>query len=171
MSNEIQLRHTTAKNVYFQVTRGSDGEIWNTSGTPAFEAEVDANWGNYAVVMAEQHSSGMYLGSMPAVPLGRYVVTAFERQGGSPAIADRDYIIGSDTIDWDGTREVGFAGLIEGTLSFIYAQRIMLAALAGKSSNHEDGLPKYRDQADTKNRISATIDANHNRSAVSVDGS
>jgi hypothetical protein len=61
--------------------------------------------------------------------------------------------------------------IVEGTLSLRHAQRIMLAALAGKSAGGGTGTITYRDLADTKNRISATIDANRNRTAVTRDGS
>src|SRR6478736_5685091 len=47
------------------------------------------------------------------------------------------------------------------------AFRIMLSALAGKSSGHP-GSPVYRDVGDTKNRISATTSSG-NRTAVTLD--
>lgn len=60
--------------------------------------------------------------------------------------------------------------IIEGTLTLRQAQRIMLAALAGKSAGGGTGTITYRDLADTKNRISATVDANRNRTVVTRDG-
>lgn len=59
---------------------------------------------------------------------------------------------------------------VEGSLTFENVQRILLAAAAGKSNSHESGTPKYRNQADSKDRISATTDANGNRTAVTLDG-
>jgi hypothetical protein len=47
----------------------------------------------------------------------------------------------------------------------------MLAALAGKSAGGGTATITMRDQADTKNRISATVDASRNRTAVTIDGS
>ena len=49
------------------------------------------------------------------------------------------------------------------------AARIALAALAGKVSGAAAGSPVFRDAADTKNRISATTDADGNRTAVTID--
>ncbi len=49
--------------------------------------------------------------------------------------------------------------------------RIVLAAVAGKSAGGGTGTITFRDVADTKNRISATVDANRNRTAVTRDGS
>ena len=61
--------------------------------------------------------------------------------------------------------------VMEGSLTVRQALRIMLAALAGKSAGGGTGTFTYRDIADTKNRISATVDANRNRTAVTRDGS
>jgi hypothetical protein len=58
----------------------------------------------------------------------------------------------------------------EGTLTARQMLRIILAAVAGKADSFPAGPVHYRDQADLKNRITATVDANGNRSAVTVDG-
>lgn len=51
------------------------------------------------------------------------------------------------------------------------AQRIILSAVAGESSGHTSGAssPIYRDVNDTKARITATTDANGNRTAITLD--
>jgi len=61
--------------------------------------------------------------------------------------------------------------VVEGNKSMAQIARGFVAALLGKSSGHAVGAssPKYRDQADTKDRISATTDANGNRTAVTLD--
>ena len=61
--------------------------------------------------------------------------------------------------------------VVEGTLTLRQAMRLILAALVGKSSGGGSGTIVFRDLADTKNRISATVDANRNRTAVTRDGS
>ena len=61
--------------------------------------------------------------------------------------------------------------VVEGTLTMRQMLRIMLAALAGKSAGGGTTTITFRDVADTKNRISATIDANRNRTSVTRDGS
>jgi hypothetical protein len=63
-----------------------------------------------------------------------------------------------------------YAAAAEGPETYIEMLRLMRAALVGKSSGHELGTPKYRDRADTKDRISATTDANGNRTTVTTDG-
>jgi len=49
--------------------------------------------------------------------------------------------------------------------------RLMLAALAGKASGMATTTAVFRDTNDTKDRISATVDADGNRSAVTLDAS
>ncbi len=61
--------------------------------------------------------------------------------------------------------------VVEGTLTMRQVLRIVLAAVAGKSAGGGTGTITFRDVADTKNRISATVDANRNRTAVTRDGS
>lgn len=58
---------------------------------------------------------------------------------------------------------------VEGTTTLRQMCRGFFAALLGISSGHESGAPKYRDIADTKDRIDATTDANGNRTAVTTD--
>jgi len=61
------------------------------------------------------------------------------------------------------------AGVADGSYDLQEMMRVIFAACAGKSSGHESGTPAYRDAADTKDRISATTDANGNRTAVTLD--
>lgn len=68
---------------------------------------------------------------------------------------------------WQHTLDIS-AG-IESSWTVRQGLRIMLAALAGKASGLDTGSPAYRDMADSKDRISATTDADGNRSAVTLD--
>jgi len=61
-------------------------------------------------------------------------------------------------------------GVIEGTLTLKEVQSIMLAVLAGISTGGGTATIAFRDQADTKDRVSATVDATGNRTAIIVDG-
>lgn len=49
--------------------------------------------------------------------------------------------------------------------------RIIKAAIAGKTNGGGTTTVNFRDDADTKNRIQATLDANGNRTALTLDGS
>ena len=64
-----------------------------------------------------------------------------------------------------------FTGIIEGTLTFEQLQRILLARAAGKADGGGTTSINFRDQADTKDRITMTVDAVGDRTGVMVDGS
>lgn len=63
-----------------------------------------------------------------------------------------------------------FASLLENGLSVADALRIMLSAMAGKVSGAPLGPIVFRDTADTKDRIVATVDPTGNRTAVTLVG-
>lgn len=58
----------------------------------------------------------------------------------------------------------------EGSLTLEQAIRLLLAAMTGKLSGAATTTVHIRDVADTKDRILATVDANGNRSTVTLDG-
>lgn len=60
---------------------------------------------------------------------------------------------------------------IESNKTLRQGVRIMLAVLAGKSSGFDAGTPKFRDTNDTKDRVDSVLDANGNRTAVTLDDS
>ena len=56
--------------------------------------------------------------------------------------------------------------VIEGTITARQAKRLMLSVLTGKSGGGGGATLTFQDMADSKPRISATVDANGNRTAV-----
>lgn len=56
--------------------------------------------------------------------------------------------------------------VVEGTVTFRQAVRIILSVFSGKSSGGGTSTITFRDIGDTKNRVSCTVDANGNRTAV-----
>lgn len=73
----------------------------------------------------------------------------------------------------DATNQIGDAvndEVVEGALTVRHVLRVLLAGIGGKASGGGTTSIAFRDQADSKNRISATVDANGNRTAVTVDG-
>lgn len=58
---------------------------------------------------------------------------------------------------------------VEGTLTLRQMMKLFKAALAGKSAGGGSATITFRDNADTKNRITATVDADGNRTAVTLD--
>jgi len=61
--------------------------------------------------------------------------------------------------------------VIEGSTTLRQALRLILATAAGKSSGGGTSVVTFRDMADSKNRISASVDANGNRTSVTRDAS
>ena len=57
----------------------------------------------------------------------------------------------------------------EGTVTVRQALRLLLAVLAGKVSGAGTGTVVFRDVNDTKNRVTATVDSNGNRTSVTRD--
>jgi hypothetical protein len=68
------------------------------------------------------------------------------------------------------TAAVFLTQLLEGAHTVGDGLRIMLAALAGKSTGGGTFTNRFRDVADGKNRIDATVDANGDRLAITIDG-
>lgn len=60
-------------------------------------------------------------------------------------------------------------GVIEGTTTLKESIRLINSALAGKVSGAATSTITFRDLADSKNRIIATVDENGNRSAITKD--
>ena len=64
---------------------------------------------------------------------------------------------------------IGNAATVEGSVSVVQSIRLANSALGGKASGLDTTNPIYRDLADTKDRIDATVDADGNRTAVTRD--
>jgi len=61
--------------------------------------------------------------------------------------------------------------VVEGTTTLRQAIKIMMSALAAKVSGGGTTTITFRDVGDTKDRITATVDADGNRTAMTLDGS
>lgn len=90
------------------------------------------------------------------------------------------HVTGTGADPTDVRLEVGDAGaassvwayVVEGSIKAVEAIRLALSVLTGKSSGGGTATVVFRDTGDSKNRISATVDANGNRTAVGTrDGS
>jgi hypothetical protein len=63
------------------------------------------------------------------------------------------------------------AAAIETGVTLRQALRLMLSTLCGKATGLEGTTVTFRNTADTKNRVIATVDSNGNRTAVTLDAS
>jgi hypothetical protein len=61
--------------------------------------------------------------------------------------------------------------VVEGSFTLRQLQRMFAAAMLGKASGLATSTAVFRDLGDTKPRITATVDADGNRSAVTLDAS
>lgn len=61
------------------------------------------------------------------------------------------------------------AATVEGSTTLVQTLRLLNSALGGKASGLDTTTAVYRDIGDTKDRITATVDADGNRSAVTLD--
>ena len=62
-----------------------------------------------------------------------------------------------------------FEAEVDGTTTMAESMRIQNAVLAGKVSGAGTGTEIFRDLADTKNRVTSTVDNDGNRSSVTLD--
>ena len=104
--------------------------------------------------------------------------TLYDTTGGSIfwLVDDRVYqgpetgvsgLTASESTKLDNTLKSNAA--VDGSIDVADTLKIALAALAGKSSDMESNAPKFRNQADDADVISATTDANGNRTAVTLN--
>lgn len=119
MAKEIQCDHITGKTLYAQIFN-QIGQIWNTSGTPAFETYATANIANYSIAMTEAGTaSAIYQGTFPTAisTSGVYLVKVREKAGASNA--ESDACVASGEIEWSGTAVNALASIP--TILFNYA--------------------------------------------------
>lgn len=132
MASEISHRHSaTAKTVYATI-RNTARQMWNTSGTPNWEALTVANWTDYDIALSETPASSyFYVGTFPAVSgnmiAGWYWLDIFERAGANPAIGDT--LLASYFGYWDGTTYKWWA---DDPATFLSAVAALLAETFGE---------------------------------------
>ena len=102
MSNEIRAGNAPGLALYACLVSPT-GLMYNTA-TPGFEAFAAANWPAYAIPLAEQGTSGIYLGTVPAgVPAGLLLAPVYLRAGAAPALAADVQLDAAQCIPWAGS--------------------------------------------------------------------
>ena len=89
--------------------------------------------------------------------------------GGITATTIATDAINADALAADAVDEI-WDEVAEGTLTARQLLRLFLAVLAGKSAGGGTVTITFRDNADSKDRITATVDSDGNRSVMSLDG-
>lgn len=177
MAGELQIAHGTPGRSLYAVVRDTAGLVWNTAAGE-FEVYAAGDWADYAVALVEQGSSGYYVGNMPAVPAGAYPVEIRRRSGADPAVTDTP--VGEGMVEWSGSAIVPLAtrssqasvaalpsaaailaaiegAVVDGALTRLQAERLVLAALAGNTS--PDGTTYYAPGTATPRLVVATAGA------------
>ena len=125
---------------------------WGSLTTPLLEVDATNLAGAYhKVVTVSAWADGFY----------RFLVH-FDDASTVLNFEGEQYIQGGQEIE---------VGVVEGSITLKVALRRMLAALVGKANGGGTATQHYRDTGDTVNRITATVDANGNRTAVAFDDS
>lgn len=79
--------------------------------------------------------------------------------------------LNNNEVGWFLKKVFSLDDIIEGPLTLRKIIKLIASALFGKSFGGGTANVGFRDTQDTKNRISATVDANGNRTNVTLDGS
>lgn len=180
MANEINFPYASGYTIFITI-RNAAGQVWYLTG------EAMETWGNgsrtaadYDIALTDK-SGGFYVGDMDtSLPAGNYILIFYQQAGEAPA--DTDYPLASQKGYWNGTAWRAIEEIVqalndvtvdnvwdevmESTVTARQAMKAILAVLTGKSSGGRTNSITFRDIADSKNRITATVDAAGNRTAV-----
>ena len=171
----VHFRPDSAGTYYATRRDGLTGQYANETGS-AWENYASGNWGDYAIAFAaaDDHTATNphYVIDMADSAWINGVVARLEfavylQAGASPAVSD---VRQGDPAElyWDGAEFLQTAGALlstetEAGLTYGHAMQDIWAATSGKSTG--DGNT-FRNAADTKDRIAATVDSSNNRTAI-----
>jgi hypothetical protein len=164
-----------SSSIYYLI-RNSAAQIWQTTSS-TLVTFVSANYANYPNAFVETPTgSGFYVATFPNVPVGYYSVVTVVQSGGSPSLS-ADSQLTTGAVYWDGTSlwnaidpALGvFDGPnsdVETGFTFRQVMRIISSVLAGQSTN---GGTTFRDLNNTTNRVTATVDTQGDRTAITTN--
>lgn len=96
----VNLSGLSGDTLYAVITNRS-GQYWNTAST-SYEAFTVANWGDYAVSLSEDGSTGKFQLTFPSgISGGENDIDIRKQAGGSPATSDTS--VASTAVVWDGS--------------------------------------------------------------------
>ena len=169
------------------VTLDATGAASAADSTPTGALYVDGV-SNAASVTITGSNPYKFAVTLPTLTAGQrvdmYITATIDTiaTAGIVASAQADTVLVSDIVGADSdtleTLSDEIAGIVAGilaatvesTLDVKEVLRIVLAALAGKVSGGGTPTIKFRDAADALDRITATVDANGNRTSISLNG-
>ena len=134
------------------------GSEWDPV-TQVFYTEMETSVASILVDTAEIGAAGAGLTALGDARIANLDATVSSRATAASIAALNDLSVADIMTD-----------VVEGALTFEQMLRIFQAVLAGKSNGGGTNVISFRDVADSKARVTATVDANGNRTGIVVDG-
>lgn len=166
ISIDIADAEVAAQTVYDETQDAlitQDGMVWLAAGRA--EVAYDALIGDYLFLTANIRLR------REAVSDANAAVPAYVYSTDSIPVDDVNGSVAFGLVVGDSGITAGdvWEYVLEDVVTAEEMMRVIMSAASGVSSDMESDAPKYQDIAKTKNRISATNDANFNRTSVVLD--
>jgi len=146
-------------------TNTIDAKTTNLPAAPASTTNITAGTITTVTNLTNSPSNGDLTATMKAS-----VTTAASAATPAVTVSDKTgFALTSGERNSIATALLDLANGVETSITLRQAARIMLAALAGKVDGAAGTTMHFRDQADGKNRITVTVDADGNRTALTFD--
>jgi hypothetical protein len=193
----IIKKGATSQSVYVEILDSTSttggrktGLVFNTSGLTAYYARnggaataitlatlaaANSAWssGGFKEVDAA-NMPGVYRLDIPDAAVASGSESVVVTLKGVTGMAQVSLEVQLSAIDMQDTTQIPTSVMdlsngVETSWTLRQAMRIILSAMAGKASGLGTTTAAFRDMADAKSRISATVDSNGNRTAVTLD--
>lgn len=162
------------KNVAYRVTfpiLDADGDL--VTGAAGLDSEVSKDGGTFADCTSEATeiatSSGVYFLDLTATEMNADTVAIIVKTSTSGAKTTTIVMYPEELGDYRVDPATIWTTVIENARTALDVMKVMFAALSGKASGLAGTTAIYRNNADTVDRITATVDASGNRSAVTLN--
>ena len=175
MATYTPPKRATAYTTYISLVSQDDTDLFQTSVTlAAGDVQISKDGGafaNIATLPTEIGTSGVLSVVLSSTEMTADTVVVRFRDAAGDEWCDALIVIHTSEAEIDDIAGNVLAETVEGSLTLTQVLRLMLSALAGKSSGGGTTSIAFRDVADGKDRIAATVDGGGNRTAISLDGS
>lgn len=162
------------KNVAYRVTfpiLDADGDL--VVGATALDSEISKDGATFTDCTNEATqittNSGVYFLDLTATEMNADTVAIIVKTTSTGAKTTTLVMYPEELGDTRIDPATIWTAVIENSKTALQVMRVMFAALSGKASGLATSTAVYRDNADTLDRISATVDASGNRSAVTLN--
>ena len=144
---------------------GLSGIPWNAAWDAEVQSEVADGLAAYdPPTKTEMDTAHALLATVAKQDVIDGIVDAILLDTGTDGVILKAAGLNADAVD-----EI-YDEVIEGTLTFRQAMRVIVALLTGISTGGGTVTPTFRDIADSKARVTFTADADGNRTASTIDG-